>query len=188
MVHTRREPVGAVGLITPWNFPIAIPAWKLAPGLISGNAVVLKPAELTPLSTRHSPRPWYGPGCPQACSTWCTAPARWSARPWSATPGWRRSPSPARPRSACASSARQERRGGVQVEMGGKNAPGGAGRRRRRAGRADRRGGRLRPHRPGLHRLLPGDLHPGHVRRLRCRPGQGGGPIPARRRPGGGPP
>lgn len=50
MVYTRREPLGVVGLITPWNFPIAIPAWKLAPALISGNAVVLKPAELTPRS------------------------------------------------------------------------------------------------------------------------------------------
>ena len=38
--YTRREPLGVVGLITPWNFPIAIPAWKLAPALVSGNAVV----------------------------------------------------------------------------------------------------------------------------------------------------
>ena len=47
-VDVSREPVGVVGLITPWNFPIAIPAWKLAPALACGNAVVLKPAELTP--------------------------------------------------------------------------------------------------------------------------------------------
>ncbi|WP_194420881.1 aldehyde dehydrogenase family protein [Microbacterium abyssi] len=52
-VNTRREPIGVVGLITPWNFPIAIPAWKTAPALISGNAVVLKPAELTPMSATH---------------------------------------------------------------------------------------------------------------------------------------
>src|SRR5690606_4218828 len=52
-VQTRREPLGVVGLITPWNFPIAIPAWKMAPALISGNAVVIKPAELTPLSVNH---------------------------------------------------------------------------------------------------------------------------------------
>ena len=44
----EREAVGAIGLITPWNFPIAIPAWKLAPALAYGNAVVMKPAELTP--------------------------------------------------------------------------------------------------------------------------------------------
>ncbi|MEO0823740.1 MAG: aldehyde dehydrogenase family protein, partial [Pseudomonadota bacterium] len=47
-VEVTREPVGVVGLITPWNFPIAIPAWKLAPALAFGNAVVLKPAELVP--------------------------------------------------------------------------------------------------------------------------------------------
>jgi len=47
-VLTSREPVGVVGLITPWNFPIAIPAWKTAPALAYGNSVVLKPSELTP--------------------------------------------------------------------------------------------------------------------------------------------
>ncbi|UWR96656.1 aldehyde dehydrogenase family protein [Phaeobacter inhibens] len=47
-VEVTRSPVGVVGLITPWNFPIAIPAWKIAPALAYGNAVVLKPAELTP--------------------------------------------------------------------------------------------------------------------------------------------
>jgi len=47
-VVTSREPLGVVGLITPWNFPIAIPAWKIAPALACGNAVVLKPSELTP--------------------------------------------------------------------------------------------------------------------------------------------
>ena len=49
-VAVTREPVGVVGLITPWNFPLAIPAWKLAPALAYGNAVVLKPAELAPTS------------------------------------------------------------------------------------------------------------------------------------------
>jgi betaine-aldehyde dehydrogenase len=47
---TVREPVGVVGLITPWNFPLTIAAWKLAPALAAGNTVVLKPAELTPLT------------------------------------------------------------------------------------------------------------------------------------------
>jgi len=46
---TWREPIGVVGLITPWNFPIAIPSWKLFPALVAGNAIVLKPAEDTPL-------------------------------------------------------------------------------------------------------------------------------------------
>ena len=49
--YTRREPVGVCALITPWNFPMMIAAWKLAPALASGNAVVVKPAEQTPLTT-----------------------------------------------------------------------------------------------------------------------------------------
>lgn len=47
-VEVTREPVGIVGIITPWNFPIAIPAWKIAPALAYGNTVVFKPADLTP--------------------------------------------------------------------------------------------------------------------------------------------
>ncbi|PHZ83443.1 aldehyde dehydrogenase family protein [Paremcibacter congregatus] len=47
-VEITREPVGVVGMITPWNFPIAIPAWKIAPALAYGNTVVIKPAELVP--------------------------------------------------------------------------------------------------------------------------------------------
>ena len=47
---TFREPLGVVGLITPWNFPLTIAAWKVAPALAAGNTLVLKPAELTPLS------------------------------------------------------------------------------------------------------------------------------------------
>lgn len=47
-VEITREPMGVIGLITPWNFPIAIPAWKIAPALAYGNCVVMKPAELVP--------------------------------------------------------------------------------------------------------------------------------------------
>lgn len=47
-VEVTREPVGVVGIIAPWNFPLAIPAWKIAPALAHGNCVVIKPAELVP--------------------------------------------------------------------------------------------------------------------------------------------
>ncbi|HEX6583090.1 MAG TPA: aldehyde dehydrogenase family protein, partial [Thermoleophilaceae bacterium] len=47
---TFREPLGVVGLITPWNFPLTIASWKMAPALAAGNTIVLKPAELTPLT------------------------------------------------------------------------------------------------------------------------------------------
>ncbi|MBE3590378.1 MAG: aldehyde dehydrogenase family protein [Firmicutes bacterium] len=53
LVYTRREPVGVVGAIVPWNFPLLIASWKLAPALAAGNAVVLKPSELTPLSALY---------------------------------------------------------------------------------------------------------------------------------------
>jgi len=48
-----RQPIGVCGMITPWNFPMAIPSWKMMPALVSGNTVVLKPAEDTPLSSYH---------------------------------------------------------------------------------------------------------------------------------------
>lgn len=48
-----RQPIGVCGMITPWNFPMAIPSWKMMPALVCGNTVVLKPAEDTPLSSYH---------------------------------------------------------------------------------------------------------------------------------------
>ncbi len=59
-----REPVGVVGLITPWNFPIAIPAWKIAPALAYGNTVVFKPADLTPGSAHVLAQIIHDAGCP----------------------------------------------------------------------------------------------------------------------------
>ena len=53
LLYTKREALGVVVAITPWNFPIAIPAWKIAPALAYGNAVVWKPAELVPLTAVH---------------------------------------------------------------------------------------------------------------------------------------
>ncbi|HUV86018.1 MAG TPA: aldehyde dehydrogenase family protein [bacterium] len=52
-LYTLREPLGVVALVTPWNFPVAIPAWKLAPALVAGNTAVLKPATNTPLTAVH---------------------------------------------------------------------------------------------------------------------------------------
>ena len=49
-IEVRREPLGVIGIITPWNFPMAVAAWKIAPALAFGNTVVLKPAELVPAS------------------------------------------------------------------------------------------------------------------------------------------
>jgi alpha-ketoglutaric semialdehyde dehydrogenase len=60
-----RMPVGVVGAITPWNFPIAIPAWKLCPALVCGNTVVLKPAEDTPLLAQRFVELLYEAGVPE---------------------------------------------------------------------------------------------------------------------------
>ncbi|PFW90091.1 aldehyde dehydrogenase family protein [Bacillus pseudomycoides] len=64
MLYSKRVAVGPVGLITPWNFPIAIPAWKMAPALIYGNTVVIKPAEITPKSVYHLVNAFHEAGIP----------------------------------------------------------------------------------------------------------------------------
>ncbi len=53
LLLAQREPIGPVAIITPWNFPIAIPAWKIAPALAHGNTVIWKPAELVPLTAKY---------------------------------------------------------------------------------------------------------------------------------------
>ena len=63
-VMIEREPVGVVGLVTPWNFPIAIPAWKIAPALAFGNTVILKPADLTPACAWEIAKSLEEAGCP----------------------------------------------------------------------------------------------------------------------------
>jgi aldehyde dehydrogenase (NAD+) len=102
-VAVQREAVGVVGLITPWNFPIAIPAWKLAPAIVYGNTVVLKPADLVPGSAWALADILDRAGLPKGCSTSSWARARWSDRPSSIHPTWTPSPSPARSLRASAS-------------------------------------------------------------------------------------
>jgi betaine-aldehyde dehydrogenase len=62
---TFREPLGVVGLIVPWNFPLTIAAWKVAPALAAGNTIVLKPAELTPLTAIELERIALAAGTPE---------------------------------------------------------------------------------------------------------------------------
>lgn len=62
---TFHEPLGVVGLITPWNFPMAIAAWKVAPALAAGNGIVLKPSELTPLTSLELQRIGIEAGLPE---------------------------------------------------------------------------------------------------------------------------
>ncbi len=73
---TFREPLGVVGLITPWNFPLAIAGWKLAPALACGNTVVLKPAELTPLTALMLARLARDAGLPEGVLNVVVGPGR----------------------------------------------------------------------------------------------------------------
>jgi betaine-aldehyde dehydrogenase len=73
---TFREPLGVVALITPWNFPLTIAAWKLAPALAAGNTVVLKPAELTPLTALEFERIAVQAGLPEGVVNVVAGPGR----------------------------------------------------------------------------------------------------------------
>jgi len=64
LLFTVRQPLGVVGLITPWNFPIAIPAWKMAPALVCGNAIVIKPASQAPAQTLELAKALHEAGLP----------------------------------------------------------------------------------------------------------------------------
>ena len=97
---TFREPLGVVGLITPWNFPLNIASWKLGPALACGNTVVIKPAELTPLSTMRLGELALEAGIPEGVLN--VVVGKGSVGASSSTPTSRRSASPVRPRSAAA--------------------------------------------------------------------------------------
>jgi len=73
---TFREPLGVVGLITPWNFPLMLATWKVAPALAAGNTVVLKPAELTPLTALELERIAVESGIPQGVLNVVVGPGR----------------------------------------------------------------------------------------------------------------
>ena len=107
---TFREPIGVVGLITPWNFPLNIANWKIAPAIAAGNTVVLKPASLTPLSVLRYAELAVEAGIPEGVLNVVPGPGGTSGRRWSSTPMSARSASPARPRSARGSRGGPRRR------------------------------------------------------------------------------
>ena len=74
MCLTLRQPLGVVGIITPWNFPMAIPAWKTFPALVAGNTVVLKPASDTPLSSANLVEILIEAGVPAGVLNFVTGP------------------------------------------------------------------------------------------------------------------
>jgi gamma-glutamyl-gamma-aminobutyraldehyde dehydrogenase len=117
------EPLGVVAAIVPWNFPLLMAAWKVAPALATGNSVLLKPSEKSPLSACAWPNWSPKPAFPTACSTCCRASARPAAKRWRCTwtsTGWC---SPARPRSAstCCSVRGRSNMKRAYMECGGKS-------------------------------------------------------------------
>src|SRR5207249_544150 len=95
---TFREPLGVVGLIVPWNFPLTIASWKMAPALAAGNTVVLKPAELTPLTALEFEKLALDAGLPEGVVNVVAGPGRVT---------WRVA-SPARTRTEWATAATSE--------------------------------------------------------------------------------
>ena len=122
LMYTRREPLGVVGLITPWNFPIAIPAWKMAPALVCGNTVVLKPASQAPAMALELAKVLAEAGLPAGVLNVVTGDGRPFAAELAANPavqGVSFTGSTAVGRSIYQSIAPRMVR--AQMEMGGKN-------------------------------------------------------------------
>lgn len=122
-IHTLRQPVGVVAAITPWNFPIAIPAWKIAPALAYGNTVVFKPAGATPLTAHRFVEALIDAGLPAGVLNLVHAPGLAVAASWLVPGGvdalsFTGSEAVGRGLQAAAVATHAK----VQLELGGKNA------------------------------------------------------------------
>ena len=116
----RREPVGVIGQVTPWNYPMMMAVWKFAPAIAAGNTVVLKPSDTTPVTHRADGRDVRRRPARRACSTssratappvrrsWSTRARTWSRSPGRCAPAWR----------SRARAAQDVKR--VHLELGGK--------------------------------------------------------------------
>jgi betaine-aldehyde dehydrogenase len=123
MAITVREAMGVVGLITPWNFPLAIACWKMAPALAAGNTVVLKPAELTPLTALRFAELALEAGIPEGVVNVVAGPGRTCGERLVAHPDVAKiafTGSTAVGRSIAAGAAQTIKR--VTLELGGKSA------------------------------------------------------------------
>ncbi len=117
-----RQPVGICGLITPWNFPMAIPSWKLIPALVCGNTVVIKPAEDTPLSTYNFIKACEEAGLPKGVVNLVTGYGETVGAPLTGHPDVRLiSFTGSTDTGRLVASACAERNAICSLEMGGKN-------------------------------------------------------------------
>src|SRR5712691_7664828 len=85
--HSMRAPLGVCGLITPWNFPMAIPSWKLIPALVCGNTVVVKPSSEAPLSAYHLVKVCQEVGIPRGVVNYVTGDGASAGTPLTRHPG-----------------------------------------------------------------------------------------------------
>ena len=102
---TFHEPLGVVGLITPWNFPMLMASWKIGPALAAGNTAVLKPAEITPLTSMRIGELALEAGIPEGVLNVVVGPGRRAGNVWSTIPTCARWPSPVPRRWASSSCA-----------------------------------------------------------------------------------
>ena len=160
---TFREPLGVVGLIVPWNFPLVIASWKAAPALAAGNTIVLKPAELTPLTALELERIALEAGIPEGVLNVVAGPGSVCGKRMVEHPGCRQDRLHRLDRGRAGH--RRGRRGDDQTSDARAGRQVGEHRLRRRRPGGGRRGGAergLRQLRPGLLRPL---AHPGRARR-----------------------
>ncbi len=153
---TVREPLGVVALITPWNFPLTIAAWKLAPALAAGNTVVLKPAELTPMTSLRFAELALEAGIPEGVINVVAGPGSHRGRPPRRAPARRQGGVHRVDRGRTLH--RRDRRADDQARharAGRQERERRLRRRRSGAGRGGRPGRRLRQRRAGLLRALP---------------------------------
>ena len=160
---TFREPLGVVGLIVPWNFPLTIASWKVAPALAAGNTIVLKPAELTPLTAIELERIALEAGLPEGVLNVVAGPGsvcgtRLVEHPDVAKIAFTGSTEVGRGIARGAADDDQAGDAGARRQVGQRRLR----RRRRRGGRRGGALGGLRQRRPGLLRAL---ADPGRARR-----------------------
>ena len=171
--HVRlRKPIGVVGLITPWNFPSAIPAWKLAPALICGNTVVMKPASAAPLSAWRIVEALPRSGHPERRGEFRgrARAASW-ARRWSTPRRSRPFPSPAPARSATGCTRGLQAAPADPARNGRQEPDHRAGRRGFQLRRRERRERGVLFDRPEVHGHQPRHCRRADLRPLRRRAG-----------------
>ena len=170
-IESRAKPLGVVGIIAPWNFPIAIPAWKIAPALAYGNSVVFKPADLVPGCAHALAEIIVRAGAPKGVFNLVmgrgSVVGQTHARPSQTST---RSPSPARSRPAARwPRPAPKRMRKFQLEMGGKNPLVVLDDADLKIAVECARQRRLLLHRPALHGVLAPDRHEGIYNALRRR-------------------